>query len=238
MLCVGSFMRTLFDVPAHSDRGRGRARGDVCRLCLAAREAVEFTTGALPRHSFLAERLCHQPRASGSAPKVVMQLPGTIPDPVNPLRRGPGLLTCRPGPPLPPPRLEVLSGRPLLFGTELLFHHRRGTAISFVAGLLNCSAPFAMARSRSRPLWCPTAGPQIPLFQLQRQGRCPRGSASLVRVSLPCRQNNGAYPLQLLRAASCFAFAERLREQAPGGHAAPPMIEGRPVEADEIEVIE
>ena len=42
-------MRTLFDVPAHSDRRRGRARGDVCRLCLAAREAVEFTTGALPR---------------------------------------------------------------------------------------------------------------------------------------------------------------------------------------------
>ena len=31
------------------------------------------------------------------------------------------------------------------FGTESLFHHRRGTAISFVAGLLNCSAPFAMA---------------------------------------------------------------------------------------------
>jgi hypothetical protein len=72
-------------------------------------------------------------------------LPGKIPDPVNPLTRGSGLLTCRPGPSPSRPRLEPLSGRPPLFGTEALFHHRRGTAISFVAGLLNCSAPFAMA---------------------------------------------------------------------------------------------
>jgi hypothetical protein len=102
-------MRALFDVPTHSDRGRGRARGDVCRLCLAAREAVEFPL--TPRVRYHGTHSCRGPlpsaRTSGSAPKEVMHNAGKIPEPVNPLTRGPGLLTCRPGPSLPRPRLEA-----------------------------------------------------------------------------------------------------------------------------------
>jgi hypothetical protein len=190
-------MRTLFDVPTRSDRGGGRARGDVCRLCLAAREVVEFpphTTGALLRDSFLAERLCHQLCSSGGAPKEVMHIARKNSGSSQSSDTRQRSLTCRPGPSPSRPRLEPLSGRPPLFGTEALFHHRRGTAISFVAGLLNCSAPLRDGLTLVAGLHGETAGPQVPLFQLQRQGRCPRGSASLVRVHLPCRQNNGAHP--------------------------------------------